>query len=79
MWSRSTQRAGNLELMTTAACHLFFSEVRKIAPEFYDNLPHHTSWTKVIRDFIFDPRIGPYARMKRKEKQLAHEEDKKSL
>ena len=40
-------------------------EVRKIAPEFYDNLPHHLSWSKVIFDFITDPKIGPYARVKR--------------
>ena len=40
-------------------------EVRKIAPEFYDNLPYHTSWSKVIYDFITDPAIGPYARIKR--------------
>lgn len=39
--------------------------MRKIAPEFYDTLPSHNSWTKVIYDFIFDPAIGPYARMKR--------------
>jgi len=40
-------------------------EVRKIAPEFYNNLPYHTSWSKVIYDFITDPAIGPYARIKR--------------
>ena len=40
-------------------------EVRKIAPEYYDTLPYHTSWTKVIYDFIMDPQIGPYARIKR--------------
>ena len=39
--------------------------VKKIAAEYYDNLPYHTSWTKVIWDFITDPRIGPYARVKR--------------
>ncbi|KAL4237955.1 Sphingolipid delta(4)-desaturase DES1 [Mactra antiquata] len=39
--------------------------VRKIAPEYYDNLPCHTSWCKVIWDFIMDPAIGPYARVKR--------------
>ncbi len=39
-----------------------FTEVRKIAPEFYDSLPSHQSWTKVLYDFIFDPKIGPYAR-----------------
>lgn len=39
--------------------------VKKIAAEYYDNLPYHTSWIKVIWDFIIDPRIGPYARVKR--------------
>lgn len=39
--------------------------VKKIAAEYYDNLPYHTSWIKVIWDFITDPRIGPYARVKR--------------
>ncbi|XP_003747637.1 sphingolipid delta(4)-desaturase DES1 [Galendromus occidentalis] len=41
-------------------------EVRRIAPEYYDTLPHHMSWTKVIWDFITDPEIGPYARVKRR-------------
>jgi len=41
------------------------SEVRKIAPEYYNTLPHHNSWTKVLYDFITDPAIGPYARVVR--------------
>jgi len=41
--------------------------VKKIAPDFYDNLPYHTSWTKVIWDFIFCADIGPYARVKRRQ------------
>jgi sphingolipid delta-4 desaturase len=41
-------------------------KVREIAPEFYNKLPHHTSWVKVLYDFITDPAIGPYARVKRK-------------
>ncbi|KAH0550031.1 sphingolipid delta(4)-desaturase DES1 [Cotesia glomerata] len=45
-------------------------EVRKIASEFYDNLPHHNSWTAVIYEFIMDPEIGPYARIKRKHRGL---------
>ncbi|XP_074110383.1 delta4-sphingolipid-FADS-like protein ifc [Cotesia typhae] len=45
-------------------------EVRRIASEFYDNLPHHNSWTAVIYDFIMDPEIGPYARIKRKHRGL---------
>jgi sphingolipid delta-4 desaturase len=45
--------------------------VRKIAPEFYDDLPQHDSWVRVIYDFITDPAIGPYARIKRKTRGLA--------
>jgi len=40
--------------------------IKKIAPEYYDNLPYHDSWTKVIYEFITDPRIGPFSRVKRK-------------
>ncbi|KAI0227903.1 Sphingolipid delta(4)-desaturase DES1 [Lamellibrachia satsuma] len=40
-------------------------EVKRIAPEFYDNLPCHTSWVKVLWDFVMDPEVGPYARVKR--------------
>jgi len=45
--------------------------VKKIAPEFYDDLPHHNSWIKVIYDFIMDPAIGPYARIKRKTREAS--------
>ncbi|XP_014483756.1 PREDICTED: sphingolipid delta(4)-desaturase DES1 isoform X1 [Dinoponera quadriceps] len=45
-------------------------EVKRIAPEFYDNLPHHNSWVSVLYDFVMDPDIGPYARMKRKHRGL---------
>lgn len=40
-------------------------QVRAIAPEFYDNLPHHTSYIKVIWDYITDPNISAYSRVKR--------------
>lgn len=46
-------------------------EVKKIAPEFYDTLPQHSSWSAVLYDFIMDPDIGPYARTKRKSKGLS--------
>ncbi|XP_076460346.1 sphingolipid delta(4)-desaturase DES1-like isoform X2 [Babylonia areolata] len=36
-------------------------EVRRLAPEFYDSLPCHTSWVKVIWDFVFDKDMGPHA------------------
>lgn len=39
--------------------------LKKIAPDFYDNIPTHDSWCRVLYDFIFDPAIGPYARTKR--------------
>lgn len=51
-------------------------QLKKIAPEFYDNLPCHTSWVKVIWDFITDPAIGPYARVKRRRIPFPGEEDK---
>lgn len=44
--------------------------VKKIAKEYYDDLPQHNSWTRVIYDFITDPEIGPYARIRRKHKGL---------
>ncbi|XP_066583912.1 sphingolipid delta(4)-desaturase DES1 [Prorops nasuta] len=45
-------------------------EVKRIAGEFYDNLPQHNSWVSVLYDFVMDPDIGPYARMKRKHRGL---------
>uniref|UniRef100_A0A7S2XMA6 sphingolipid 4-desaturase n=1 Tax=Attheya septentrionalis TaxID=420275 RepID=A0A7S2XMA6_9STRA len=41
------------------------ADVRKIAPEFYDDIPHYHSWSKVIYDYIFDEKICPYSRTKR--------------
>jgi sphingolipid delta-4 desaturase len=43
-------------------------EVKRIASEFYDNLPCHHSWIKVLYDFITCTEMGPYARIKRKTK-----------
>ncbi|PNF17361.1 Sphingolipid delta(4)-desaturase DES1 [Cryptotermes secundus] len=45
-------------------------EVKRIAAEYYDNLPQHNSWVSVLYDFVMDPDIGPYARMKRKNRGL---------
>ncbi|KPP64735.1 sphingolipid delta(4)-desaturase/C4-hydroxylase DES2-like, partial [Scleropages formosus] len=42
--------------------------VKKIAAEYYDTLPQHTSWIRVLWDFVFDDSIGPYARIKRQYK-----------
>jgi len=40
-------------------------KVRKIAPEYYDNLFSHTSWTKVLLQFIFDPNLTGFSRIVR--------------
>lgn len=40
--------------------------VRQIAPEFYESLPFHTSWTYVLYRYVIDPAVGPFARVKRK-------------
>lgn len=40
--------------------------VKKIAPEFYDHLDHHTSWTYVLYKYIMDPAVGPFSRVKRR-------------
>jgi len=41
--------------------------VRKIAPEFYDTLPHYTSYvTQVFWPYITDPELGVWCRVKRR-------------
>uniref|UniRef100_A0A8C6V336 sphingolipid 4-desaturase n=1 Tax=Naja naja TaxID=35670 RepID=A0A8C6V336_NAJNA len=45
--------------------------VKKIAAEYYDNLPQHQSWLHVLWDFVFDDNISPYARVKRKYKLVS--------
>lgn len=51
-------------------------QLKAMVPEYYDNIPHHKSWCKVIYDFIMDPEIGPYSRVKRS--QAVSEADKKA-
>jgi sphingolipid delta-4 desaturase len=41
-------------------------QVKKIAPEYYENLAYHKSWTKVIYDFIFRADMSLFSRVKRK-------------
>lgn len=41
-------------------------ELKKMAPEFYDNLHSYNSWTKVILTFLFRREISLYSRTKRK-------------
>uniref|UniRef100_A0A8C5WKP3 sphingolipid 4-desaturase n=1 Tax=Leptobrachium leishanense TaxID=445787 RepID=A0A8C5WKP3_9ANUR len=44
--------------------------VRQIAAEYYDCLPQHQSWTRVLWDFIFEETLGPYSRIKRNRKSV---------
>ncbi|KIW05291.1 uncharacterized protein PV09_03818 [Verruconis gallopava] len=39
----------------------------EIAKEFYEDLPHHKSWTYVIWQFIWDREVGLWCRVKRAE------------
>jgi len=36
-----------------------------MAPEFYMDIPHYYSWAKVLHDFVNDPAITPFNRIKR--------------
>ncbi|BBN19675.1 sphingolipid 4-desaturase/C4-monooxygenase [Marchantia polymorpha subsp. ruderalis] len=42
-------------------------ELKKMAPEFYEGLACHNSWSRVIYQYITDPTVGPFSRMKRKQ------------
>lgn len=37
-------------------------QVRRLAPEMYQPLKSHTSWTKLVLRFIFDPSLSLYSR-----------------
>ena len=41
-------------------------KIRAMAPEYYDHLYYHTSWTKLLLDFIFNPERNLYLRIVRK-------------
>lgn len=40
-------------------------KLKAMAPEFYDNLKYHTSWTKIWLTFIFDKKYSLYSRVER--------------
>jgi sphingolipid delta-4 desaturase len=43
-------------------------QIRKTAPEYYDTLHYHTSWTKLFFRFLFDREISLFHRIIRKER-----------
>jgi len=38
-------------------------KVAKIAPEFYEGIPYHTSHCKIMWNYIFDKNIGAFSRI----------------
>ncbi len=46
-------------------------DVKRLAPEFYDDLKTHKSWTGLFFSFIFDPRYTLYSRVDRSAANLA--------
>ncbi|QXX76397.1 fatty acid desaturase [Methylovirgula sp. HY1] len=45
--------------------------LKRMAPEFYDDLKTHKSWAKLFFSFIFDPRYTLYSRVDRSASNLA--------
>jgi len=43
-------------------------DIRKTAPEMYDALVYHRSWTRLLLKFIFDPGISLFSRQARTER-----------
>lgn len=40
-------------------------QLKEIAPEHYETLAYHKSWTWVTWKFLSDPEVGPWTRMRR--------------
>lgn len=51
------------DLMRVPWMHL--PRIRRAAPELYDPLHHHTSWTRLLFRFLFDPTLGLHSRVVR--------------
>ena len=45
-------------------------KLRQIAPEYYNNLRFHASWTRLFLDFIFNPQYSLYSRIKRERESI---------
>jgi sphingolipid delta-4 desaturase len=43
-----------------------------MAPEFYNNLKYHSSWSRLLFQFIFDRRYSLYSRVERTEPDEPH-------
>lgn len=45
-------------------------KLKKMVPEYYDNIPYHTSWIGVMWKFITDPKMTPFSRVVRDPKSV---------
>jgi sphingolipid delta-4 desaturase len=43
-------------------------KIRAIAPEYYDTLVYHTSWTKLLFQWLFDKELSLFSRILRKDR-----------
>ncbi len=43
-------------------------QLKKAAPEFYENLVYHKSWTKLLFKFLFNPNLSLFSRMVRQKR-----------
>jgi len=43
-------------------------KIKALAPEYYDNLKSYTSWTKVLLNFLFNPKIDSFSRIVHKDR-----------
>ena len=50
-------------------------EIRAIAPEYYDTLSYHGSWTRLLIKFLFDSDLSLFSRMVRSERNRVALED----
>jgi sphingolipid 4-desaturase/C4-monooxygenase len=46
------------------------ARLRALAPEFYDSLYVHSSWTATLWRFLTEPQLGGYSRVKRRRSRL---------
>ena len=54
-------------------------KLRAMAPEFYDTLKFHTSWTRLLLQFLFDERYSLFSRVERvKDGRVNYERAKQS-
>lgn len=44
-------------------------KIRAIAPEYYDTLVYHESWSKLLLKFLFDPNMSLFSRVEREAKR----------